>query len=150
MAGDLCALNALELGKLLRKREVSALEIARATLEQSVHTLHRAGCDFVLSAASMGASMVLNLLRHGNILMLEEGVDIFSVRVPPALAGKRIRDTAVRRQTGATIVGVTFNGKTSINPDPECMLEQDAEAILVGSVQAENAFFERFGDATRV
>ena len=135
---------------LIRQLRPSIQIVARATLEQSVHTLHRAGCDFVLSAASMGASMVLNLLRHGNILMLEEGVDIFSVKVPPALAGRRIRDTAIRKQTGATIVGVTLNGKMLINPDPDCMLEHGAEAIVVGTVQAENAFLERFGDASRI
>ena len=119
--------------------------VARATMERSVHTLHRAGCDFVLSAASMGASMVLNLLRHGNILMLEEGVDMVSASLPPSLAGKRIRDTAIRSLTGASIVAVTHAGQTIINPDPDTPLEANAEIVLVGTVEAANAFFERFG-----
>jgi voltage-gated potassium channel len=124
--------------------------VARATMERSVRTLHRAGCDFVLSSASMGASITQNLLLHGNILMLEEGVDMFRVGLPSDLAGKRIRDTAVRRLTGATIVAVSIDEKTVINPDPDSVLPPGAEIILVGTVEAENAFFERFGPGERI
>ncbi|MGB6031713.1 MAG: NAD-binding protein, partial [Bacteroidota bacterium] len=37
--------------------------ITRATLERNVQILHRAGCDFVMSYASMGANIIVNILR---------------------------------------------------------------------------------------
>ena len=72
--------------------------ITRATLERNVQILHRAGCDFVMSYASMGANMIVNILRHGDIVMLAEGVDVFKVKLPPSLSGKRLSETAIREE----------------------------------------------------
>ena len=44
--------------------------ISRATLERNVSTLHRAGADFVMSYASMGANTILNVLEKGDVVML--------------------------------------------------------------------------------
>ena len=57
--------------------------ISRATLERSVQTLHQAGADFVISYASMGATAIFNLLRRIDIQMVEEGLNVFRVKVPP-------------------------------------------------------------------
>jgi Trk K+ transport system NAD-binding subunit len=37
--------------------------ISRSTLDRNIDTLHRAGADFVMSYASMGANAIFNLLR---------------------------------------------------------------------------------------
>jgi K+/H+ antiporter YhaU regulatory subunit KhtT len=74
---------------------------------------------------------------------------MFRVGVPAALADQRIRETAIRSLTGASIVAVSQSGRTTINPEPDTRLESGAELILVGTVDAENAFFERFGERDR-
>lgn len=74
--------------------------ISRATLERNISTLHRAGADFVMSYASMGANAIYNLLEGGDIVMLAEGLDIFRHPIPPQLAGRTLTDTNIRDETG--------------------------------------------------
>ena len=51
--------------------------VSRATLERNVSTLHRAGADFVMSYASMGANAIYNVLEKGDVVMLAEGLHVF-------------------------------------------------------------------------
>lgn len=118
--------------------------ISRANLERNVPTLHRAGCEFVISYASMGANAVFNLLRRTDLLMVAEGLDIFKVKVPESLESKTIAETALRQETGCNIIAVVSNEVTVINPTPEQLLEPDAEIVLIGTVDAENRFLERY------
>jgi voltage-gated potassium channel len=119
--------------------------ISRATLERNVDTLHRAGADFVLSYASIGANAIISSLSRSNILMLAEGLDVFEIRVPARLAGRTIAEADVRRITGSTIIAVHHNGETLINPPAKTRLPAGAEIVLVGTVEAEQQFLERFG-----
>ena len=53
-----------------------------------MESLHRAGADFVMSQDHMGANTIFNLLNHAEILMITEGLDIFSQKTPKSLVGK--------------------------------------------------------------
>jgi voltage-gated potassium channel len=119
--------------------------ISRATRDRTVRTLHAAGCNFVVSYASMGSTMILNLLRHGKILMLEEGVDVFQVALPPSLAEKRIRETRLREQSGCSIVAVVTDGEMHVNPGPDMTLKAGSDIVLVGTVEAEKQFLHMMG-----
>jgi voltage-gated potassium channel len=119
--------------------------ISRATLERNVDTLHRAGADFVLSYASMGANAIISSLSRSNILMLAEGLDVFEVQVPARLAGRTIAEARVRQVTGCTIIAVRVAGKTIINPPAATRLPAGAEIVLIGTVEAEQHFLDRFG-----
>lgn len=121
--------------------------ITRATHERNVATLHRAGTDFVMSYASMGANTVLNLLKRSQILMVAEGLDCLKVPVPRSLAGKTIASSSVREQTGLSIVAVVRDDDMQVNPEPATELSADAEIILIGSVEAEDRFMARFAKA---
>jgi len=114
--------------------------ITRCSLERNVPTLHRAGTDFVMSYASMGANTMLNLLKHSEILMLAEGLDLFKVPVPPTLAGRTVAESGVRERSGASIVAIVSGEHMRVNPDPGEPLPPDAEIILIGSVEAEDRF----------
>ncbi len=118
--------------------------ISRATLEQNVSTLHRAGADFVMSYASMGANAIFNLLRRADVLMLAEGLTVFRVKVPPPLVGKSITESAVRSETGCNIVALKSDTSLDINPDPKSILTADAEIILIGVVDDQNRFFKSY------
>ncbi len=61
----------------VRKLQPDIQIISRATLEHNVTTLHRAGADFVMSYASMGANAVYNILEQGDVVMVAEGLDVF-------------------------------------------------------------------------
>jgi voltage-gated potassium channel len=118
--------------------------ISRATLDRSVHTLHTAGCDFVISHASLGANNIFSLSKRGNILMIAEGVDVFRVKTPAALAGKTINYAGVREECGCEVIGVGADGAMMINPYRDTALPAEGEMILIGSVESEEKFFRRY------
>ncbi len=119
--------------------------ISRSTLERTVGTLHRAGADFVMSTASMGATLIMNLLQRANILMLAEGVHVVRLALPASLAGKRLMETPIRRDTGCTVLAVIHEGRMKINPDPREPLPEGAEVMLIGSVESEDKFRTMYG-----
>jgi voltage-gated potassium channel len=122
--------------------------ISRATTDRSIDTLHSAGCSFVVSYASLGANSIVNLLKRGNILLVAEGVDVFKVRTPTSLVGRTIATSRVREESGCSIIGVSSGGTMTINPDPAIPLAVDADIVLIGTVEAEERFFDRYNPPT--
>jgi len=118
--------------------------LSRATLDRNVSTLHRAGADFVLSYASMGASAVFNILRRGDLLMMAEGLDVFRVPVPAGLAGRTLASTDLRQETGCSVIGVRRNGGAAETPDLRAPLEPGSELIVIGDTEAERRFLARY------
>lgn len=119
--------------------------VSRSVQDHTVDTLHRAGADFVVSEASMGASMMLNLMDRNELLMLAEGLNIARLTLPRSLVGRTLAEADIRRQTGCTVIGLTIDGKTTINPDPHAPLPAGAGVILIGSAEAERRFIEHYG-----
>ena len=123
--------------------------VSRATLERNVASLHRAGADFVMSYASMGANAVFNLLERSDILMVAEGLDVLKMRVPTSLRGKSLMESSIRAETGCSVIAVSKDGVMDINPDPHAPLPAEAEIVLIGSVEAERRFLEIYRDSLR-
>ena len=118
--------------------------ISRSTLERNVNTLHRAGADFVISEASMGANAIFNLLRRSDILLLAEGLDVFKVPVPASLAGETLAESAVRKETGCSVLAIQTGNDVEVNPPPNTTLPLDAEIIVIGSAESEERFLDRY------
>jgi len=119
--------------------------ITRATLERNVSTLHRAGADFVMSYASMGANSIINLLEGGDVVMLAEGLDVFRYPAGKELIGRSLRETRIREETGCSVIALeTTGGGTSVNPDPGTLIAEGTELILVGTAEGERRFKQRF------
>jgi voltage-gated potassium channel len=121
--------------------------ISRATRERNIGTLHRAGADFVLSYASMGATAIFNFLRRTDILMVTEGLHVAETQVPAALAGKTLAEAAIPRETQCTVVALRNEKGLQINPDPSTRLEHGAEIILICTPEGEELFTKRYGAA---
>jgi Trk K+ transport system NAD-binding subunit len=119
--------------------------LCRATAERNVAALHRAGADSVLSYASMGAGAIMNLLQRSQILMVAEGLDLFEVAVPPELAGRSIVESAIREQTGCSVVAIRRDDRVEVVPNPAETLPADARLVLIGTGEAEASFLERYG-----
>ncbi len=129
---------------LLRHMRPQMQIISRSTLERNVSTLHRAGADFVMSSSMMAANMIMNLLKRANVLMVAEGLNIVSLKIPPALAGKKLADTTIRRDTGCRVIAVVQHGQMRVNPDPHLPLPADAEMLIIGTMEAEERFLEKY------
>jgi voltage-gated potassium channel len=119
--------------------------ITRSTLERNLGTMHRAGADFVMSYASMGANTIFNLLKRSDVMMVAEGLDLFKVKVPAFLAGKSIAESSIRKETGCTLIAIRNGEALKINPEPNMVIPAEAEIILIGTVEAENKFFNLYG-----
>jgi len=119
--------------------------ISRATYERNVNTMHRAGADFVMSYASMGASSIFNILEDKDVIMLAEGLNIFNHRVSENLAGKSLMESKIRLETGCTVIAVNCrNEQMLVNPPPDRILKQDDEIVLIGSNEGEVLFTKQF------
>jgi voltage-gated potassium channel len=126
--------------------------ISRSNLERNVSTLHRAGADFVMSYASMGANAVFNLLEQGDVIMVAEGLDVFRCPVPGPLVGRSLRESGIRETTGCSVVAMEVAGQTIVNPDPDTPLPDGsiAELILIGNTEGERRFLSEYSvDGTR-
>ena len=122
--------------------------ISRATLERNVSTLHRAGADFVLSYASMGATMIFNVLRKTDILVIAEGLHVAETEVPRALVGKTLAEAAIPRDTQCNVIALRTNGELKLNPTPDMRLTADAELLLICTTEGEQRFMQRYGNST--
>ena len=123
--------------------------ITRSTRETSVPTLHRAGADIVMSYASMGASAMVNLLKRSEILMLAEGLDLFSVRVPEPLAGRSIAASRIRERTSCSVVAIRTEGGMEVVPGPDQTLPAGGDILLIGTLEAEDRFLALFGGGSQ-
>jgi voltage-gated potassium channel len=118
--------------------------ISRATLERNIPTLHRAGADFVMSYASMGANAIYNVMERDEVLMLAEGIDVFRFHMPEKLKGVALVDSRIRETTGCSVVAVEREGETIINPPPDHVLSPDEELILIGTPEGEREFIKTY------
>ncbi len=119
--------------------------ISRATLERNVSTLHRAGADFVLSYASMGATMIFNVLRKTDILVIAEGLHVAETEVPAALVGKTLAEAAIPRDTQCNVIALRTASDLVMNPGPEVRLPAKAELLLICTTAGERRFLKRYG-----
>lgn len=118
--------------------------ISRATYEKNINTLHRAGADFIMSYASMGANSMFNILEHKDVLILAEGMNIFNHTINENLAGKQLDETDIRSATGCNVLAVKSNEVMIANPAPDHTLRANDELILIGSTEGENKFSDRY------
>ncbi|MED5263090.1 MAG: NAD-binding protein [Myxococcota bacterium] len=121
--------------------------LSRCTYERNVAKLHRAGADIVMSYASMGADMVMNLLHHGSILVVAAGLDVFRRPVPEILQDKTILESGIREKTGCSIIALESDGTMRVGPEPSDALQPDTDMLLIGSVESEQAFLDLYEDS---
>jgi len=118
--------------------------VSRITHERNLEAIHRAGADFVLSYTSLGVDAVLSILRGHDLVLLGEGVELFSIPVPPALAGLVLRESQIGSRTGLSVVALKKGDGSSTPPDGDTVLEADAQLVTLGSVDQRRSFAEVF------
>jgi len=120
--------------------------ISRSTLQRNVSTLHRAGADFVLSYATMGANAIFNILERNDILIVAEGLNVFTVKAPPTLTGKTLIESNIRQKTGCSVLAIRKDNLQNVNPDPDVTISEQCELVMVGTNEDEIKFMELFRD----
>lgn len=113
--------------------------VARANREANVDELYAAGADFVVSNASVGANILMNILENKESIFLSEGVQVFRYPVPASMDGKSIAMARIRTLTGSTVIALERDGheEPTLLPEPDTVLSQDMTLILIGSPEQE-------------
>jgi voltage-gated potassium channel len=130
-----------------RRLNVSLRIVSRITHERNVEAIHRAGADFVLSYTTLGVESVMSLLRGYELVVLGEGVELFSVPVPPSLAGRRLAKSGIGSLTGMSVVALDRDGVLVTRLTGETSLEQGALLIMLGSLDQRRKFADLFEKA---
>jgi Trk K+ transport system NAD-binding subunit len=131
-----------------RRLNASLRIVSRITHERNVEAIHRAGADFVLSYTTLGVESVMSLLRGYELVVLGEGVELFSIPVPPALAGRRLADSGIGSNTGMSVVALDRGGTLVTRLTGDTPLDRGAVLITLGSLDQRRKFadlFEREG-----
>jgi Trk K+ transport system NAD-binding subunit len=132
------------LTKYLRSLRPDMQILSRANLDRNVSTLHRAGADFVMSLATLGANAIYNILKNEDTSMLAEGLNIFRLTAPESLVGRSLANAGIRERTDCTVVAIRDDGVLSVNPDPAVPIRKGAELILIGTDEGEKKFLQGF------
>ncbi len=132
------------LTKYLRSLRPDMQILSRASEDRNVLTLHRAGADFVMSYATLGANAIFNYLMNEETLLLAEGLNFFHLSMPESIVGKTLAQSGVREKTGCTVIALVRGPQTLINPDPSVLLDAKDELVLIGTYDAEHAFMNEY------
>lgn len=118
--------------------------VSRITHERNVEAIHRAGADFVLGYTTLGIEAVMSLLRGYELVLLGEGVELFSIPVPASLAGRPLRETGIGSRTGMSVVALQLGEEVTTQLTSETLLPQDAALLMLGSLEQRKIFGELF------
>ena len=118
--------------------------VSRITHERNVEAIHRAGADFVLSYTTLGVESVMSLLRGHELVVLGEGVELFSVAVPARLSGRPLADSGIGSATGMSVVALERGGTLTTGLTRETPLDAGAVLIMLGSLEQRRKFAELF------
>jgi Trk K+ transport system NAD-binding subunit len=118
--------------------------VSRITHERNVEAIHRAGADFVLSYTTLGVEAILSLLRGQEPILVGEGVELFTIPVPPRLAHKPLRDSAIGSDTGLSVVAVKRGDQLLPHLTAETVLLPDMQLLMLGSREQRRAFSDAF------
>ncbi len=129
---------------LCRRLREDAQILGRVELERNVSTMHRAGADVVFSYASIGAIDAWNALREDSTLLLADGLLVFRTRTPQRLAGRRLGDTTIAADTGASVIGVVGDDRHLRRLTDDDHLEATDEFVLIGDEHAEERFYAAY------
>ncbi len=114
--------------------------VSRITHERNLDAIYRAGADFVLSYATLGIEAIMSILHDRELMVLGEGVDLFTHSVPGTLHGKTLAQSEIGARTGLTVVALKTNDGLVTRLSPETTLESGTHLVLIGSDEQVDTF----------
>jgi len=107
--------------------------VSRITHERNLEAIHRAGADFVLSFATLGVDAVSSAIRDRRLVVLGEGIDLFTREVPPSLQNKTLAETKIGERTGLNVVALEHDDAFKTELTGDTRLPTDGHLLLIGS-----------------
>jgi Trk K+ transport system NAD-binding subunit len=114
--------------------------VSRITYERNLEAVHRAGADFVLSYAPLGAESVISLLQGRAPVIMGEDVEFFIVNLPYSLAGKTLAESRIGSSTGLIVLTIENGTETIANPPPTTVLPKNSRLNVLGTAEQLQSF----------
>ncbi len=118
--------------------------VSRITHERNLEAIHRAGADFVLSYAPLGAESVVSLVHGRDPVVIGEGVELFNVRVPAKISGQTLAESRIGEDTGLVVLAIRTEDTTDANPQPDTSLSGGTRLSVLGTLEQFKKFKEKF------
>jgi voltage-gated potassium channel len=118
--------------------------VSRVTHERNVEAIHRAGADFVLSYTTLGVEAVMSLLRGYQLVVLGEGVELFSIALPKALRGLTLAKSRIGSGTGMSVVALERDSTLVTQLTADTVLTEGSTLLMLGSLEQRRKFAELF------
>lgn len=134
----------IHLASYCRKLNKDVRIVSRITEARNMDIMHRAGANFVLSYATLGSEAVLSISKGQELNILGEGIRLFTVAIPPAIAGKTLGDSGIGAKTGLSVIALKEDGRTTTLLSADTLLPHGAEIIMLGNIQMRNKFNELY------
>ncbi len=133
----MCTMLCRELG--VRQVVVKAID------DQHEKMAKMLGADkVVFSERDMGCRVAHNLVSNNIVdyIDLSDDVSLISIKVPDSVAGKNLIESNFRQQYNVNVVAIRHQGKMTVNPKPQTILEKEDEVVVIGDAKAVKAFGE--------
>ena len=127
-----------------RKLNPALRIVSRITHDRNVEAIHRAGADFVLSYTTLGVEEIMSLVSGESAVMLGEGVRLFDVPVPRALAGLRLSETGIGSRTGLSVVAMGDGHALNSQLTADTVLPAGGSLLMLGIASQRQRFTEEF------
>ncbi len=118
--------------------------VSRITQERNLEAIHRAGADFVLSYATLGVDAVYSAIRGRRLVVLGEGVDLFTRAVPPSLQGRTLADSQIGARTGLNVVAIEQDDRFMTDLKGDTLLPSEGQLLLIGSDEQVDRFVDLY------
>ena len=118
--------------------------VSRITHKRNIEAIHAAGADFVLGSASLGIEATFSILQGKELMVLGEGIDLFSVTIPKSLHRKTLAESRIGAETGLNVIAIQQEGKLITNPPASMKLYPDAELLMMGDADQRQQFTALF------
>jgi K+/H+ antiporter YhaU regulatory subunit KhtT len=88
----------------------------------------------------------MSLLEGHPPVLLGEGVELFSIEVPDALAGRLLRDSEIGSRTGMSVVALEHEGRLITELVADTVLPKGGELLMLGSLEQRRSFAAEFDE----
>jgi Trk K+ transport system NAD-binding subunit len=114
--------------------------VSRVNHRRNLESIHRAGADFVLSYDELGVDAVMSIVERQELVVLGEGIDLFTVRLPRSLENRTLAETGIGSRTGLSVVAVQQDGQLTTALSSDMVLAPGTDLIMLGSLSQRRAF----------
>ncbi len=121
--------------------------VSRISEGRNIDIIHKAGANFVLSYATLGAEAVLSIAKGQELTILGEGITLFIISIPPSLEGKTLAESGIGAKTGLSVIAIKEKDQVATQLTAHTLLPTGAEIVMLGTTEMKHTFNAVFGSS---